>query len=269
LCLAPAAAGLLQDIKEGAAQAVEKGRAAASEAAQVTKGLAGKAVEKGEAFANNTKEHFQRDGTPEEQRAATDALAYRAMDRLFVDDPEAHALFDRSFGYAVFEMRQVSFGVTAGYGYGVARERESDVPTYMRMATGGAGYSFGVGGFAFQLVMLLEDEATYRRFLTEGAEGRAEAASMVGHQTDYLAKEFRDGLVIYKLTKQGFKVSAGLIGMRFWADNDLNAPQPAPASGTDAWPPPPGVDLPGTVIEPTPAAIPVPPADPETSEEPR
>jgi hypothetical protein len=254
----------LQDI-EGAPSGRE-GRSG-QEAAHVTKGVAGKAVEKGEAFADDTKEHFQRAGTPEEQRAETDALAYRTMDRLFVDDPEAHSLFDRCFGYAVFEMRQVSFGVTAGYGYGVARERESNIPTYMRMATGGAGYSFGVGGFAFQLVMLFEDEATYRRFLTEGVEGRAEAASMVGDQTDYLAKEFREGLVIYKLTKQGFKVSAGLIGMRFWADKDLNPAEPAPASGTEAWPHPPRADQSGTTIEPTPAAIPVPPTDPVTSEE--
>ena len=146
----------------------------------MTKDVAGKAAEKGGAFVTDTKQHFQREGAPEELRAQSDDLAYRAMDRLFVDDPEAHVLFDRCFGYAVFEMRQVSFGVTAGYGYGVARERESDIPTYMKMATGGAGYSLGVGGFAFQLVMLFEDEPTYRRFLTEGVEGRAEANSMVG-----------------------------------------------------------------------------------------
>jgi hypothetical protein len=230
-----AEAGLWDDLKQGAAEAVEKGKAAAGEAARVTKDaagetvdvtkdVAGKAAEKGEAFVTDTKEHFQREGTPDAQRAESDILAYRAMDRLFVDDPEAHALFDQCFGYAVFEMRQVSFGVTAGYGYGVARERASDIPTYMKMATGGAGYSLGMGGFAFQLVLLFEDEATYRRFLVEGLEGRAEAGTMVGDRTDSLAKEFREGLVVYKLTKQGFKVSAGLIGMRFWVDEALNQP---------------------------------------------
>lgn len=227
LPLAPASAGLWDDLKGGAAQAVEKGKAAAGEAAKVTKEVTGKAADKGEAFVKETREHFQRPGTPQEQRAESDALAYGAMDRLFVDDPEAHALFDRSFGYAVFEMRQVSVGVTAGYGYGVARERNSGIATYMKIATGGAGYSFGLGGFAFQFVILFEDEAAYRRFLEEGIEGRAEAASMVGEQTDYLAREFRKGLVVYKLTKQGFKVAAGLIGMRFWVDEDLNWPEPA------------------------------------------
>jgi hypothetical protein len=227
--------GLWDDLRQGATEAVEKGKAAAGgavratkdfagEAVDVTKDVAGKAAAKGEAFVSDTKEHFQREGTPEAQRAESDALAYQAMDRLFVDDPEAHGLFDRCFGYAVFELRQVSFGVTAGYGYGVARERESKIPTYMQVATGGAGYSLGVGGFAFQLVMLFEDEATYRRFLAEGIEGRAEAATMVGDQTDSLAKEFREGLVVYKLTGQGFKVSAGLIGMRFWPDEALNGP---------------------------------------------
>lgn len=228
ILLTPAlqAGGLLGDIKQGAAAAIQKGKEAASEAAEATKDIAGKAADKSRSFVTDTREHFQREGSPEELRAESDALAYRAMDRLFQDDPEAHALFDRCFGYAVFEMRQVSFGVTAGYGYGVARERASDIPTYMKVATGGAGYSMGVGGFAFQLVLLFEDEASYRRFLVEGMEGRAEAATMVGQETDYLAKEFREGLVIYKLTAQGFKVSAGLVGMRFWPDEDLNTPQP-------------------------------------------
>lgn len=228
ILLVPAlqAGGLLGDIKQGAAAAIQKGKEAASEAAEATKDIAGKAADKSRSLVTDTREHFQREGSPAELRAESDALAYRAMDRLFQDDPEAHALFDRCFGYAVFEMRQVSFGVTAGYGYGVARERASDTPTYMKVATGGAGYSMGVGGFAFQLVLLFEDEASYRRFLVEGVEGRAEAATMVGQETDYLAKEFREGLVIYKLTAQGFKVSAGLVGMRFWPDEDLNTPQP-------------------------------------------
>jgi hypothetical protein len=231
LPLAPAGAGLWDDLKQGAAEAVAKGTEVAGEAAEVTKEVAGKVAEKGEAFVSDTKAHFQREGTPEALRAESDALAYRAMDRLFVDDPEAHALFDRCFGYAVFEMRQVSLGVTAGYGYGVARERASDIPTYMNMATGGAGYSLGLGGFAFQLVILIEDQTTYGRFLTQELEGRVETATLVGDRTDYLAKEFREGLVVYKLTGQGFKVSAGLIGMRFWVDEALNQPQPAPAPG--------------------------------------
>jgi hypothetical protein len=71
------------------------------------------------------------------------------MDRRFVDNPEAQALFDRCFGYAALEMRQVSFGVTADYGFGVARDRESDIPTHMKMATGGAGCS--LGGLALRL----------------------------------------------------------------------------------------------------------------------
>jgi hypothetical protein len=225
----PTNAGLWNDIKQGASQAIDKGREVAGEAVEVTRDVTGKVVEGGKTLATDTREHFQREGTPAELRAECDATAYKAMDRLFVDDPEAHGFFDRSFGYAVFEMRQVSFGVTAGYGYGVARELDTDVATYMKMATGGVGYSLGVGGFAFQLVILFEDEATYRRFLAEGVEGRAEAATMMGEDTNYLATEFREGLIIYKLTKQGFKVSAGLTGMRFWVDEALNQGQPMPS----------------------------------------
>jgi hypothetical protein len=106
--------GLWDDLRQGATEAVEKGKAAAGgavqatkdfagEAVDVTKDVAGKAAAKGEAFVSDTKEHFQREGTPEAQRAESDALAYQAMDRLFVDDPEAHGLFDRCFGYAVFD----------------------------------------------------------------------------------------------------------------------------------------------------------------------
>jgi hypothetical protein len=241
----PAFAGLWNDLKQGATQAVDKGREVAGEAVDVAKDVTGKVIEGGKTLATDTREHFQREGTPAELRAECDATAYRALDRLFVDDPEAHGLFDRSFGYAVFEMRQVSFGVTAGYGYGVARELETDVATYMKMATGGVGYSLGVGGFAFQLVILFEDEASYRRFLVEGVEGRAEAATMMGEDKNYLATEFREGLIVYKLTKQGFKVSAGLTGMRFWVDEALNQGQPMPS---ETLPP---VQVPGEPPTPT------------------
>jgi len=51
----------------------------------------------------------------------------------------------------------------------------------------------------------------------------------LGEDTNYLATEFREGLIIYKLTKQGFKVSAGLTGMRFWVDEALNQGHSPPA----------------------------------------
>jgi len=70
----------------------------------------------------------------------------------------------------------------------------------------------------------------------------------LGEDTNYLATEFREGLIIYKLTKQGFKVSAGLTGMRFWVDEALNQGQPQPI-------PPPALPSPNEPAAPQPQPI--------------
>ena len=73
-------------------------------------------------------------------------MAETTLERLFAEEPGSRALFDRSAGYAVFDKREASFYVVAGYGRGVAVDAMTGARVYMKMATTGAGLSFGIGG---------------------------------------------------------------------------------------------------------------------------
>jgi len=169
-------------------------------------------------------ESLRDEATPEQTRAKLDEMAEKTLARLFEEKPESRPLFDRSAGYAVFDAREASFYVAAGYGRGVAVDRESDAHTYMKMATTGAKLSLGIGGFERQLVFLFETVDDLQHFQTHGADATAEAGAMMGEEKEELALRFNNGKVMFMLTKGGWKIAAGLTGTRYWSDVELNQP---------------------------------------------
>lgn len=224
------AEGLWQSLRDGASRAAEAAGSAVSKGAEATGEVAGRVADAAKDGATETADHFHREGTPAELRERVDRLAADALDRLILEQPDAGLMFDRSYGFAVFEARQVSLGVVAGYGYGVAVERGGEFAetapesrTYMKMAVAGVGVRLGFGGFAHQLVLLFEDEAAFRRFIIDGLDASAEAVSLVGDSHHEVISRFVSGVAAYRLTEGGFKVAASLAGTRFWPDEALNA----------------------------------------------
>jgi hypothetical protein len=122
----------------------------------------------------------------------------------------------------VFDKREASFYVVAGYGRGVAVDAETGARTYMKMATTGAGLSFGLGGFASQLVILFEDSAVFNAFVVEGLDASAGVGAMAGEEKEELGVRFDDGKAVFVLTGKGWKVAAKLTGSRYWPDEALN-----------------------------------------------
>ena len=122
----------------------------------------------------------------------------------------------------MFDKREASFYVVAGYGRGVAVNPGTGARVYMKMATTGAGLSFGLGGFASQLVILFEDGATLERFLAEGLDATAGVGAMAGDEKEQLGLRFDDGKAVFVLTGKGWKVAARLTGSRYWPDEALN-----------------------------------------------
>lgn len=227
------AQGLWDQVKEGATRTYERGGELVKEGAQtgrdwatkgldVGKALTDKGVEVGKQSVEDTINHFDRKGTPEEIRAQIDQMAFDTLDRLFSDDPEAHLLFDTGFGYGVFDVRQVSFTVTAGYGYGVAVGADEAERIYMKVATGGLEVSAGVGGFVSQWVVLFEDESAFRRFVEQGYDASAEAVGLAGPEQADLSARYQEGVSFYRVTKAGLKLAATVSGTRFWPDAELN-----------------------------------------------
>ncbi len=77
---------------------------------------------------------------------------------------------------------EASFYVVAGYGRGLAVDASTGARVYMKMkmAATGAGLGLGLGGFASQLVILFEDDASFQRFIAEGLDATAGEEVMAG-----------------------------------------------------------------------------------------
>lgn len=224
---------MLDKLKQGAAETVDKISTGAGSAANAV----GQAVDKAAQRANETVEQTRYDlgdaATPAETRQKLDQMAEATLEQLFAKEPNAKRLFEASVGYAVFNTRQVEMLVAAGYGRGVAVDRETGQRTYMKMGSGGVGVGFGIGGFDVKLVILFENAFQFQKFITQGLDATAEAGTMTGERTDQLALRFdSNGRAIFVLTGEGWKVSAKLSGTKYWPDESLNQPQqePAPAA---------------------------------------
>lgn len=161
--------------------------------------------------------------TPELTRQRIDGVATETIAQLLATNPKAETLYYQSFGYAVFDARQVTLiGATAGYGRGVAVVKETGNKTYMSMGTGGVGVSFGIGGFDRKIVVLFEEEALFRQFVDNGYDATAETGAMIGDDKESQEVRFVNGRSIFVLTKKGWKVSASAAGTKYWKDADLN-----------------------------------------------
>lgn len=158
--------------------------------------------------------------TPEQSRAKIDAMEKETMDRLLAQNAGAKKLYAKSHGYAVFDTRKFSFLITTGYGAGVAVDKSSGKRTYMKMATGGA--NIGLGGEFFQLVILFEDQASFRRFVDQGLEAGTSASAVAGDEGIGADVRFTDGKAVFQLTEAGLKLSADITGTKYWKDDDLN-----------------------------------------------
>jgi lipid-binding SYLF domain-containing protein len=169
-----------------------------------------------------TKESLGDEETPEATRAKLDAMADETLSRLFAENTSARDLFEQSAGYAVFDMRQITFKLAAGYGRGVAVDKEADTRAYMKMATGGLGLSFGLGGFDTQLIILFERPDDLQDFMEKGYDAKAEASQLQGEERTELAARFTDGTAVFVLTEKGWKVAANVTGTRYWRDRELN-----------------------------------------------
>jgi lipid-binding SYLF domain-containing protein len=218
------AQSMLDGLKDKAAAAAAKAGEVAGEAARTAGELGGKAVDHVRTTAAETTEDLGDADTPAATRAKLDAMAAATLDRLLAERPDVAPLVGASYGYAVFDTRQVKLGLAGGYGRGVAVENDTGARTYLRMGSAGVGVDIGIGGFDTQFVILFETPFVFEKFITQGLDASAEAGRMFGDEHERLALGFEDGRAVFVLTKKGWKLSAGLTGTRYWPDEQLNAP---------------------------------------------
>ncbi len=158
--------------------------------------------------------------SPEEKRDKIDVNTRYGLERLLTEDAKAKRLFESAHGYAVFDATKIAIGLTAGGGSGVAVEKETGKRVYMKMGTGGIG--LGLGGQAYKLIFLFEDEGTYFDFVYKGWEANASANAVALRAGANAEATFTNGMAVYQLTDAGLMISADIAGTRYWRNTKLN-----------------------------------------------
>ena len=156
----------------------------------------------------------------EEKRQRVDLSAKHSLERLLAGDDKAQRLYDRAYGYAIFNITKGALIVTGGGGTGVAVHKMSDKRTYMHMGMGGVG--LGIGGQAFRLVILFEDELTFQEFISDGWHASSSANAVAGRNGANAEASFTNGIAVYQLTDAGLLLQADIAGSRYWRSKRLN-----------------------------------------------
>jgi len=122
-----------------------------------------------------------------QKRAKIDSVAQEALDQLFAGDPEAKSLYDKSYGWAVFDNLKVALLVSGGAGSGVAVQKDGE-RTYMKMGTGGVG--LGLGGQKYQVIFLFENQQVFDSFVDKGWKAETGARAAAGTEGANVAATF-------------------------------------------------------------------------------
>ena len=154
-----------------------------------------------------------------DKRAQIDAMAQEALDNLFAGNPEAKSLYDKSYGWAVFDNLKVAFLISGGAGSGVAVQKDGQ-RTYMKMGTGGVG--LGLGGQKYQVIFLFENAQVFDGFVNKGWKAETGAQAAAGTQGAGVGAVFTEGMAIYQITEKGLMASADVSGTKYWKNEKLN-----------------------------------------------
>lgn len=156
----------------------------------------------------------------ESKRMKIDETADETLKTLFADDSKAKALYDKAYGWAVFDNLKLAFGFSGGGGQGVAVAKESGAKTYMKMGTAGVG--LGLGANKYQIVFLFQDSQTFDNFVNKGWQADAGATAAAGKHAAEAKTDFSNGLAIYQLTEKGLIANVDIAGTKYWKNDNLN-----------------------------------------------
>ncbi|MEF1311231.1 YSC84-related protein [Vibrio mytili] len=170
-------------------------------------------------IADKKIDQLMKSDTPEEARQAVDLMADSTLFKLFNEQPEAKAIYDSAYGYAVFDSRALSLLFHTNSGSGVAVNKETSKRTYMNMF--GMGVALGAGGKFYQQVVLFENKEDFDTFITDGWEASSKASAVAGEEAEELAAHFNNGVAVYQLNSKGLLIDANVSGSKYWVNEEL------------------------------------------------
>jgi lipid-binding SYLF domain-containing protein len=149
-----------------------------------------------------------------------DATAQEALAELFAENAKAKSLYEKAYGWAVFDNLKLAFGFSGGGGNGVAEVRKTGEKTYMKMGTAGVGLGLGVN--KYQVVFLFQDARTFDNFVNKGWQADAGATAAAGEHAAEVKTDFVNGMAIYQITEKGLIANADIAGTKYWKNKKLN-----------------------------------------------
>lgn len=155
-----------------------------------------------------------------EERAEIDKVAKDTLAKILKEAKSAPALYEKAYGYAVFDNMQITFIFTGGGGSGVAVDKTTGARTYMKMGTG--GISLGIGAQKLQVVMFFETKEVLTAFIEKGWKAETGAEAAAGTAGASVATTFINGIAVFQITEAGLMASADISGTKYSVDKDLN-----------------------------------------------
>jgi lipid-binding SYLF domain-containing protein len=147
-------------------------------------------------------------------------MSKSTIDALGKSDASAKSLIDSAYGHAVFDTTKGGFIVTGAGGTGVAMRKNGASPVYMHLGAGGVG--LGAGLENYKLIVLFENEDTYKRFIDGAWTAGASAQAAAGRDGAALVGKFVNGVAVYHVTDKGLIAQADVTGVKFWPSDKLN-----------------------------------------------
>jgi hypothetical protein len=133
------------------------------------------------------------------KRQAVDEMAEEALTNLFREIDSAFALYEKAYGYAVFDKLKLPLIDSPG-GLGVLVERDSGARLYLDLGT--AGIKLGPGARQYQAVFFFETEEALRSFEDKGSRSSSSGSAL--DSRDEEEDIFTDGVAFYyQLSDEG------------------------------------------------------------------
>lgn len=154
------------------------------------------------------------------RKLVIDAMAGETLERLMILRPKAKELFEKCYGYAVFDSFKFGIGLSGAGGSGVAVDRKTGKRIYMKM--GSAGIGLTLGGQKYRIVFLMQDSQTFDRFVTNGWYADASARAAAGSEGGASGTAFVNGLAIFQLNQAGLMASLDISSTWYSRDDELN-----------------------------------------------
>jgi len=170
----------------------------------------------GSVFAKKTSKELKADA----KRAEIEETAEAALSTVLEKSEKAKLLFERAYGWAVFDNLKLAFGISGGGGSGVAVRKSDGNKTYMKMGTVGIG--FGLGGQKYQVIFFFQDATTFDNFVDKGWQAEAGAEAVAGQEGANAKTSFVNGMAVFQLSEKGLMARADVSGTKYWKDKKLN-----------------------------------------------